>query len=185
MALESRPLVDTRLRLVRRCRRSCSYRDFQCTPTPESILIFRDPFRGKPPPCSQASRGANRCILTFYEIAANQAVKREADRGDLTFNLPPGNATLSMSHDCATQLLKLLTDPPTTTLLGRAQCWLLVAIQPCAGTPARIEPVHAIGECEFMFSCLEFNPPPNFHERIRRYSEPIDCMGGVSGHKGK
>jgi hypothetical protein len=36
-----------------------------------------------------------------------------------------------------------------------------------------------------MFSCLEFNPPPNFHERIRRYSEPIDCMGGVSGHKGK
>ena len=115
MALESRPLVDTRLRLVRRCRRSCSYRDFQCTPTPESILIFRDPFRGKPPPCSQASRGANRCILTFYEIAANQAVKREADRGDLTVNLPPGNATLSMSHDCATQLLKLLTDPPTQT----------------------------------------------------------------------
>jgi hypothetical protein len=34
-------------------------------------------------------------------------------------------------------------------------------------------------------SSLEFNPSPNFHERIRRYSEPIDCMGGVSGHKGK
>jgi hypothetical protein len=127
MALESRPLVDTRLRLVRRCRRSCSYRDFKCTPTPESILIFRDPFRGKPPPCSQASRGANRCILTFYEIAANQAVKREADRGDLTFNLPPGNATLSMSHDCATQLLKLLTDPPTQTENTPRPCPMLVA----------------------------------------------------------
>ena len=184
MALESRPLVDTRLRLVRRCKRSCSYRDFQCTPTPESILIFRDPFRGKPPPCSQASRGANRCILTFYEIAANQAVKREADRGDLTVNLPPGNATLSMSHDCATQLLKLLTDPPTqtdNTAVPNVGC----SLRPCAGTPARIKPVHAIGECEFMSSCLEFYPAPNFHERIRRYSEPIDCMGGVSGHKGK
>ena len=169
MALESRPLVDTRLRLVRRCRRSCSYRDFQCTPTPESILIFRDPFRGKPPPCSQASRGANRCILTFYEIAANQAVKREADRGDLTFNLPPGNATLSMSHDCATQLLKLLTDPPTQTDNTPRPCpMLVVAIQPCAGTPVRNEPVYAISSassCE-QLRVQSFAQFPRAHSKV-------------------
>ena len=34
-------------------------------------------------------------------------------------------------------------------------------------------------------SCLEFNPSPNFNGRIRRYFEPIDWMGGVSGHKSK
>ena len=46
-------------------------------------------------------------------------MKREADRSDLTFNLPPGNASLSMSpdarHACATQLLTLLAYPPTQT----------------------------------------------------------------------
>ena len=46
-------------------------------------------------------------------------MKREADRSGLTFNPPPGNASLSMSpdvrHACAKQLLILLAYPPTQT----------------------------------------------------------------------
>jgi hypothetical protein len=42
---------------------------------------------------------AKSSVLTFSEIAPNQAVMRDADRSGPTFNLPPGNASLSMSPD--------------------------------------------------------------------------------------
>ena len=63
------------------------------------------------------SRGENLGVLAFSEIAANQAVKRKADGTGLTFNPPPGNASLSNGrgarHACATQHLTLLVCPPT------------------------------------------------------------------------
>ena len=77
------------------------------------------------------SREANRSVLASSEIAANQAVKREADRSGLTFNPPPGNASLSMSpdarHACAMQFLILLAYPPTQTDNTPRPCPTLVA----------------------------------------------------------
>ena len=75
-------------------------------------------------------REANHSVLAFSEIAANQAVKREADRSGLTFNPSPGNASLSMSPDArpafAMQLLILLAYPPTQTDNTPRPCPMLV-----------------------------------------------------------
>jgi len=77
------------------------------------------------------SRETNRSVLAFFEIAPNQAVKREADRSGLTFNRPSGNASLSMSRDSrhayATQLLTLLAYPPTQTDNTPRPCPMLLA----------------------------------------------------------
>ena len=66
------------------------------------------------------SSGDNRSVLAFSDRGkSSDEVWDDADRSGLTFNLPPGNASLSMGpdarHACAMQLLILLAYSPTRT----------------------------------------------------------------------
>ena len=80
----------------------------------------------------EPSRGGNRSVLAFSDRGkSSNEVWDDADRSGLTFNLPPGNASLSMSpdarHACATPLLILLAYPPTQIDNTPRPCPMLVA----------------------------------------------------------
>jgi hypothetical protein len=79
----------------------------------------------------EPSRGDNRSVLAFSDRGkSSNEVWDDADRSGVTFNLPPGNASLSMSPDaryaCATPLLILLACPPTQIDNTPRPCPMLV-----------------------------------------------------------
>ena len=101
--------------IARGCRRSCSHRDLQGYRThPKQSCSFVTRLEGKCGFALDPSRGGNRSLLAFFDRG-----KSSNEVWDDAFNLPPGNASLSMGpnarHACAMQLLILLAYSPTQT----------------------------------------------------------------------